>query len=265
MASADQEGGPPRRSSSLRRRGDLQFVHVFHPMDAKAWKHQVRSHASRNPRARQQRVIQYQRSALKAQDIIGSIARRSVTCLPFAAPGDEAAFRLGTATHWARIAVGDVGMMATIFLIACRNLAMTQNDDQYTTLALQYKGECIARLNDALSQKASLASDTTIIKTLALACEAAIMGDKIALMMHLDAAQKMVEMRGGIKALGKNGFLGKLVIWFIKDPDGDEGSYIPPATVIPVAKTVAGFIDDREPAVRTSETRNVSKDQSEII
>ncbi|KAL6401397.1 hypothetical protein AUP68_15267 [Ilyonectria robusta] len=43
----------------------FQFVQLSHPQEAASWKRQVRSHAAKNARARQRRVVQYQEDKLK--------------------------------------------------------------------------------------------------------------------------------------------------------------------------------------------------------
>ncbi|KAK1671145.1 hypothetical protein BDP55DRAFT_677091 [Colletotrichum godetiae] len=55
MPSASKGGGRTREDGFL-------FVPITHPSESKAWKKKVRSHAARNPKARQQRVAAYQKS-----------------------------------------------------------------------------------------------------------------------------------------------------------------------------------------------------------
>lgn len=47
------------------RKDAFQFVQLSHPQEAASWKRQVRSHAAKNARARQRRVVQYQEDKLK--------------------------------------------------------------------------------------------------------------------------------------------------------------------------------------------------------
>ncbi len=46
---------------ATRRKDAFHFVQISDPHNSASWKRQVRSHAARNARARQQRVIQYQK------------------------------------------------------------------------------------------------------------------------------------------------------------------------------------------------------------
>ncbi|KPM35891.1 hypothetical protein AK830_g10671 [Neonectria ditissima] len=207
---------PPRKDA-------FQFVQLSHPQDAASWKRQVRSHAAKNARARQRRVVEYQEGKVKdgtdprakglpgqlgqpQQPAAGSIrtalgAARTdpfdtfvrkvtkfesflldhfvrqvvvhvVTCYPLRSLSDEAEFRTGMATHWIQMAATDTGMLATLFLASCQNLSTFQHKEFYSSIALQYKGQCITALKTALEKEGDMISDVTITQTLALASEA---------------------------------------------------------------------------------------------
>lgn len=173
---------------------------------------------------------------------------------------DEAEFRLGMATHWVRLASTDIGMLATLFLASCRNLANYQHAEFYTTTSLRYKGQCIATLKSDLAQENSMVSDATITKTLVLASEAVcdptrvlrymrdiadmsnqlLAGDHAATKQHSQAAKKMVAMRGGIETLGMNGFMKKLIIWFVREPEKKGTSLLLPTCVVSVSNAEDG-------------------------
>ncbi|KAH7157994.1 hypothetical protein B0J13DRAFT_185711 [Dactylonectria estremocensis] len=272
----------------------FQFVQLSHPQDVASWKRQVRSHAAKNSRVRQQKVIQYQQEkvketqALHAKEALGqsehlqragalvtgsvttaigaartdpfdTFARKVskfesflldhfvnqvvlhvVTCYPMNSAADEAEFRLGMATHWVRLASTDIGMLATLFLASCRNLANYQHAEFYTTTSLRYKGQCIATLKSDLAQENSMVSDATITKTLVLASEALLAGDHAATKQHSQAAKKMVAMRGGIETLGMNGFMKKLIIWFVREPEKKGTSLLLPTCVVSVSNAEDG-------------------------
>jgi hypothetical protein len=50
-------------------------------------------------------------------------------------------------------------------------------------------------------------------------------GDALTSKRHVEAAQRMVELKGGLEALGLNGFLKQLVVWFATDPVFENVSY----------------------------------------
>jgi hypothetical protein len=49
----------------------------------------------------------------------------------------------------------------------------------------------------------------------------------------------MVALKGGIDGLGRDGYIGKVILWCVNDPrfDGKE-----PCGLAPISYTVAGFI-----------------------
>ncbi|KIM92977.1 hypothetical protein OIDMADRAFT_184962 [Oidiodendron maius Zn] len=149
---------------------------------------------------------------------VNYVVRQAVICFPFRATADEVSFRQGMATHWVQMAATDAGMLAAIFLAACRHLSENHHLQVFSTLALQYRGQCISALNTSISQEETVVSDLTITKTLALASDAILTSDYAASNRHIDAARLMVTARGGIETRGMNGLLRRLVIWFIKDP-----------------------------------------------
>lgn len=75
-------------------------------------------------------------------------------------------------SHWVQMAVADKGLLASIFLSACSDLANRRAIAHYSALSLCYRIECITSLNQALCQEETAVSDLTIAKTLALAIEA---------------------------------------------------------------------------------------------
>lgn len=85
---------------------------------------------------------------------------------------DEKLFRNGMATHWIQLAVNDPGMLAGIFMAACRNLATLHHADIYRPQALKYRSECIGTLRRGILSEGTSVSDFTITKTLALASDA---------------------------------------------------------------------------------------------
>ncbi|KAF7556261.1 hypothetical protein G7Z17_g1538 [Cylindrodendrum hubeiense] len=229
------------------RKEEFQFVQLSHPQDAASWKRQVRSHAAKNARARQRRVVQYQegkakdKSESRSSTNLGhlehsqqpnTVVVSSITTALSAARTDpfdtfvrkvtkfesflldhyDSEFRTGMATHWIHMAATDTGMLATLFLISCQNLSTLQHNEFYSAIAMHYKGQCIMALKTALAKEGDMFSDATITQTLALASEATVTGDHAAEQQHAEAAEKMVSMRGGVDALGMGGFLKKLVI-----------------------------------------------------
>ncbi|KAM0282350.1 hypothetical protein ACHAQH_003029 [Verticillium albo-atrum] len=110
--------------------------------------------------------------------------------------------KLGSAVAWTQEAAVDMGMLALIFLVACRSLAKLQHSTIYEPVALRYKAQCLRYLNDTLSREGENVSDMTITKTLAMASEEFFSSNKAAADQHLRAAVHMVNMRRGPVMVG---------------------------------------------------------------
>lgn len=105
------------------------------------------------------------------REVVHYVVLNALSCLPFITPADEILFRHGMMTHWIQMAATDVGMMSSVFLVACRNLATLQYPELYASQALKYKAETLRMLNLAITSEGSRISDMTITKTLALASD----------------------------------------------------------------------------------------------
>ncbi|PKS06611.1 hypothetical protein jhhlp_007360 [Lomentospora prolificans] len=101
-----------------------------------------------------------------------NVIRYIVTCMPFQVPGDEARYLKGMTTYMIQTAAADSGMLSTLLLASCQSLSKFRHEDAFSTVALMYKGQCIASINDALRREAPVVSDLTLTKTLALAANA---------------------------------------------------------------------------------------------
>jgi hypothetical protein len=92
--------------------------------------------------------------------------------MPFENDSEKASFSQGMTSYLVQTAAADAGMLSTLLLAACQSLANVHHDESFSTLALMYKGQCIASINDALRREGTAVSDLTLTKTLALAADA---------------------------------------------------------------------------------------------
>lgn len=100
---------------------------------------------------------------------MNNVVGKAFTCLPFRTVSDEAAFRMRLGSLWVQMSIADPGVLASVLLSACRHLAKFQ--DSYRALIFEYRGRCLADINDSLSREGSNISDFTIVKTLAVASD----------------------------------------------------------------------------------------------
>ena len=114
--------------------------------------------------------------------------------------------------HWIRFALTEPGMMNGIFLMSCRSLANLYNQKEYNVSALKYKQKCIEMVRHDIDRNQSI-SDLTIVKVLFLVSDEFHTGNIEGTRSHTEAIGKLVQMRGGLKALGLEGTLQDLVLW----------------------------------------------------
>ncbi|KFA62002.1 hypothetical protein S40285_09435 [Stachybotrys chlorohalonatus IBT 40285] len=138
-------------------------------------------------------------------------------CLPALSAEEKDAIRSHMGTKWLQMAMIDAGMLGAVLLFACRNLASYGASNDYSNKALQYGGQCISSLREALAQTNPVPSDLTIAKTMALASDATATGDIRAAQTHLMGLEKLGAMKGLPKTSGY-GLPGNIIIWFLKGP-----------------------------------------------
>lgn len=121
---------------------------------------------------------------------------------------DEIVFRHGMMTHWVQMAATDPGMLASLFLVACRNLATIQTPKKYESLALKYKNECLRMLSLAIETEGSSISDTTISKALALASDAVCPLSRsihVSISTDYGSRQRLATMKRRYNTFGRHG------------------------------------------------------------
>ncbi|TDZ16411.1 hypothetical protein Cob_v010693 [Colletotrichum orbiculare MAFF 240422] len=102
--------------------------------------------------------------------------------------------------HWLRTAVSDIGMLASVFLLACRHVYKRNSvayPEIYHQHAEAYRTQCMWSLADTLKTelKTKHISDDTITKTLALASDASLMNRKEDNEAHLRSAGELIKLR----------------------------------------------------------------------
>lgn len=87
-----------------------------------------------------------------------------------ATPGSDTLCR-DTGVVWTQTALADPGMLASIFLVACRSLASAQNRKEWDRFALRYKVEALRDIQLSITREGNSISEVTLTKTLAMASE----------------------------------------------------------------------------------------------
>lgn len=78
---------------------------------------------------------------------------------------------------------------------------------------LEHRLKALAAVQKLLADPDTATGDVAIASVLKLACTEAAFGTRRSYEHHMQGLSRMVEMRGGVKELGVEGILGRLVYW----------------------------------------------------
>ncbi|KAH8804380.1 hypothetical protein F5884DRAFT_406185 [Xylogone sp. PMI_703] len=133
--------------------------------------------------------------------------------------GGQALFLRQVRSCWVPWSLTHQGLLAGILMTACRSLvALFPHITYYRVKLLKYKSECINIARAALSLEDRPCNDYTIAIALVLAAEEFMNGNTAGFSLHGKGIMKMIDMRGGRKNLGPEGFLEHLLTWSIYNP-----------------------------------------------
>ncbi|KAL7930248.1 hypothetical protein V8C35DRAFT_164457 [Trichoderma chlorosporum] len=108
-------------------------------------------------------------------------------------------------------ALANPGLLSAILLSACRSLFEEAKNDRFVQLATYYKLACLRSMSELLAAQNTPVGDSTIAQASLLAADELNIGDKDTSRQHMEAANRMVLMKGGSATLGMNGFLKAIV------------------------------------------------------
>ena len=105
-------------------------------------------------------------------------------------------------------------MFKVIVLFSASHYAIRSDQgSQYAVTILSLKQQALAAINIAISCAGAQASDCLVASIAKMASYEAIFGSEDQYHAHMDGLTTMLEMRGGLSALGLNGFLGRLLLF----------------------------------------------------
>ncbi|UKZ76929.1 hypothetical protein TrVFT333_004644 [Trichoderma virens FT-333] len=108
-------------------------------------------------------------------------------------------------------ALANPGLLSAILLSACRSLFEEAKNNRYVQLATYYKLACLRSMSELLATQNPQVGDSAIAQASLLAADELNIGDKDTSKQHMEAANRMVLMKGGSATLGMNGFLQAIV------------------------------------------------------
>ncbi|KAH8901545.1 hypothetical protein GQ53DRAFT_7428 [Thozetella sp. PMI_491] len=114
--------------------------------------------------------------------------------------------------YWVPFALSDPGLLSALFLQSCHSLGTLGPCQNYVDMSTEYRLQCIRSTNASLSIPGSQSSDATIAKVMIMAADEFAHGNFAGWSAHLAAITRMIEMRGGVDALGVGGFLKEIIV-----------------------------------------------------
>ncbi|KAK8021927.1 hypothetical protein PG990_007065 [Apiospora arundinis] len=113
---------------------------------------------------------------------------------------------------WLPFALADPGLLAALLLQSCRSLESLGTLGSYGDMYATYKQQCLRWVNECVSYEHRRASDASIAMVMVLLTESYVLGNLEEWKVHLDAHARMLKLRGGIDALGLDGFLRNVIV-----------------------------------------------------
>ena len=132
------------------------------------------------------------------------------------------------------MAMVDAALFQTLVSFAQATSASAERTKPGASKALLiHRNEALARLRGRMSEERHLVDDVSILATTLLAAADLNLGNIDLCHLHLDAIRRMVEIRGGLRALGGAGFVKKLLMYICIR----SGVSPPPEKTLPASRS----------------------------
>ncbi|CZR56093.1 uncharacterized protein PAC_05981 [Phialocephala subalpina] len=119
----------------------------------------------------------------------------------------------GITKQWVSFLVTDAGILAGVFLRACRTLSVVTSKAYLDKLALKYRARCIKALSMKIANVGEALSLEAVAMMLMLAADEFYMGSAEAMMYHVAAMQRVVKLKGGLQHTALEGIVLRLIEW----------------------------------------------------
>lgn len=116
-------------------------------------------------------------------------------------------------TTWFPMVIHSPLLFQVIVLFSASHYAAHQGDTSLAPTILWMKQQALQALGRSLTSAKGRAWDELIATTAKMASYEAIYGDESAYHVHMSGVEKMLSLRGGLGALGLNGFLARLLVF----------------------------------------------------
>jgi hypothetical protein len=114
-------------------------------------------------------------------------------------------------TRWFPLVMTEAATFQVIMLLAASHFASLRPSKAHGPSLLQLKAKALSLIGPALAAEGP--NDQLIGAVAKMASYEAIFGEQESYEQHMKGLVRMIEMRGGLMALGLNGMLAKICLW----------------------------------------------------
>ncbi|KAF8856026.1 hypothetical protein BDZ45DRAFT_745886 [Acephala macrosclerotiorum] len=119
----------------------------------------------------------------------------------------------GIPKQWVSFLITDAGILAGVFLRACRTLSVVTSKAYLDKLALKYRARCIKALSMKIAKVEEALSLEAVAMMLMLTTDEFYMGSAETMRYHVDAMQRVVKLKGGLQGTPLEGVILRLIEW----------------------------------------------------
>lgn len=116
-------------------------------------------------------------------------------------------------TAWIPFVLTDVVLLNAILLLSAADLTMRKGDASITIDLITLRGMALRKINERIQDTFKSQSDEVFGAILVLAQYEVLFGDIDTYQTHMSGLQRLVQVRGGISALGLDGVLARMLLW----------------------------------------------------
>ena len=109
--------------------------------------------------------------------------------------------------------MSDPTLLHTVMLLSASHCSSVRGPDVHAIDMIALRGWAIRGINQCLADRTRVASDELATAVLHMAWYEAISGDYETYSTHMFGLRQLVEHRGGLRAMGLNGLLEKMLLW----------------------------------------------------
>ena len=142
-------------------------------------------------------------------------------------------------SRWFPMVITESALLNIVLLTAASHYASSRLMPNTKQCLYSLKHEAISATNKLLLQNVAMINDQVIGAVAKLASYEAMFGEREQYHTHMRALVRMVEMRGGLLALGLDGLLMRMVLWIDLNSAFLLGCPVYFKTTIPLAGHVA--------------------------